>query len=595
MNEASNRELGPPWPHLRRLVQYARPHWKAMRVSFVVMALNAGCAGLFYGFTPRVIKHIRKDGDFHQLQIALWMLSAIALAKFVTDVANQYLSNRLSQRIVRDLRTDLFAHLHRLSVSFAEGRTTGELMSRLTFDVTNLQNVLVTQVLEGVRSVLMVVAGFAALTYLSWQLTLLALVGVPLFALVIGAASRRARAIAVEVQQQLGAASSHLQEGLSLMRVVQSFGMATREVQRFRAFNETIYKWMMSGIRIQATLTPFVELLGTVGFMTAMLVGGYFVIHGQMEPENMLAFLVTMPGVVSRCKVLSGLRLGCDQAAAAIERVFEILDAKPAVEDRPDARPLPPVRGEVTFDHVGFHYATGDEVLRDVSLTIAPGQVIALVGESGMGKTTITSLLLRLYDVTGGGIRIDGHDLREVTLDSLRRHLGIVPQETMLFSGSVRDNIAFAKPEATDEEIEAVARNANADEFIQALPQGYDTLVGERGAKLSGGQRQRLAIARALLRDPRILILDEATSSLDAASEALVQEALQRLMENRTTIVIAHRFSTIQHADRIVVLGSTTANGHRAGATIVEQGTYSELIALNGSFRKLHDLQTFEA
>jgi subfamily B ATP-binding cassette protein MsbA len=393
------------------------------------------------------------------------------------------------------------------------------------------------------------------------------------------------RQITRVMQARLADLNARLQERLSSVRVVQLFAMEEYEREQFSRVNRETMKANLAAARITSALYPGVEFVALFGMIVVVAIAGWQVISAQLGTAVFFMFLVVLQRAGSQLSRLGRIRVAIQQALGAGERVFELLETESEVVEAPNAEVLPPVRGEVTFEHVTLRYRGGEEALRDVSFTIRPGEVVALVGPSGAGKTSLANLILRFYDPTEGTIHIDGRDLRRVTLSSLRGQVGTVPQETLLFGGTVHDNIVYGRIQATRDEVIAAAAAANADEFIAALPAGYDTPVGERGVKLSGGQRQRIAIARALLRNPRILILDEATSSLDAESEALVQEALERLMEGRTTLVIAHRLSTIRHADRILVLSD---------GRIVEEGTHIDLIRRQGVYSRLYERQIRE-
>ena len=439
-----------------------------------------------------------------------------------------------------------------------------------------------TDLLEAARAPITILIAVVFMASLEWRLTIFALACVPGISLVIAHSGERLRRLTREVQRKLGGLNSYLQERLSGIETVQLFGMEEREVARFGGINEDNYQENMRVAKVVSVLMPLVELISAVGMVVLIYVAGYLTIRGHLSLATLIAFAYVGQRLGSKLALLGKIWLSGQQAAAAGDRIFEILDAQEEVPEAAGAEELPRVVGRIEFHAVDFRYREGEAVLRGVEVTIEPGQVVAVVGASGAGKTSLVNLIPRFYDPTGGRIEIDGVDIASVTLRSLRSRIGIVPQEPILFGGSVRENIAYGKPEAGREEVEAAARAANAHDFIEALPQGYETPVGERAGKLSGGQRQRIAIARALLLDPRILILDEATSALDAESEALVQDALARLMEGRTTLIIAHRLSTIQRADRILVL---------ADGRIAEDGKHEELLRRGGAYRRLYEAQ----
>ncbi len=525
------------------------------------------------GSTP---ERLRSLLVFAALTLAAW------LVKCVFSFGNRYLSQRFAQGLIRELRERLNDHLMKQSLAFHRSRATGDLLSRVSNDVMVLQRALSTDLVEAARSPLTIVIAVAVMASLEWRLTLFALACVPGVSLVIAHSGDRLRVLTREVQRRLGRLNAYVQERLVGIETVQIFGMEEKEAERFREINESNYRANMRVAQVISVLLPLVEVISAFGMLVLIYVAGYFTIKGPLTVATLIAFAYVGQRLGSKLGLLGKIWLSGQQAAAAGDRIFEVLDTREEVPEAPGARELPRVEGRIAFHHVEFRYGDGGAVLRDVEVRIEPGQVVALVGASGAGKTSLVNLIPRFYDPTAGRIEIDGVDIAEVTLRSLRAQIGIVPQEPILFSGSVRDNIAYGKPEAGLAEVEEAARAANAAEFIADLPEGFDTTVGERGAKLSGGQRQRIAIARAVLRDPRVLILDEATSALDAESEALVQDALERLMEGRTTLIIAHRLSTIQRADRILVL---------EGGLIVEDGTHAELFSEGGVYRRLYEAQ----
>jgi subfamily B ATP-binding cassette protein MsbA len=493
-----------------------------------------------------------------------------------------YLGQYVGGRALIDLRTQLFARLQGMSLAFHESQRVGDLMSRLTADVWLVQQMLTEDMTGYVQAPAMVLGMLGWMFLVNWRLTLLMLVFMPLTALAVSRLGRRMRRLTRAQQQRLGDLNARLQERLAAMRIIQSFAQEQFELDNFRRLNESTFAAAIRVARVNAFAPQVIQLLGGLAFLAVITSAGAFIIRGQLKLAGLMVYFVALQQVGVYAVKFGTLHLRVQQSLAALSRVMEIMVRSPDVTDKPDAAPLPPTEGRITFRNVSFRYAGSEEVLQDISLEIAPGEMVALVGPSGAGKTSLANLVMRFYDPIAGVVEIDGHDVRDVTLHSLRSQIGLVPQETVLFGGTVRDNIAYGKTTATDEEVIAAAKAANADEFITVLPRGYATEVGERAARLSGGQRQRIAVARALLKDPRILILDEATSSLDTESEALVQEALERLMVGRTTLVIAHRLSTIRKADRIVVL---------AEGRIVEQGRHGELVAGGGVYSRLYERQ----
>jgi subfamily B ATP-binding cassette protein MsbA len=513
---------------------------------------------------------------FGALLMAVYVVRAFLLFVYLR------LGQKVSQRVMHDLRGLLFARLLRLSLSFHEGRRTGELMSRTTADVSLTQNLVGLQMADAVASVTGIASGLGLMLLMSPALTLFALFVGPLTAFVITRAGTRMREITRAVQERQAELSARLQERLSSIKEVQSFVREDYEDRQFGDLNRRTLNANLRSARLGAMLYPGVELLSMTAMVVGIVLAGWLVLQHKMGSPLLLSIFIIGQRVGSYAAHIGRVNVAIQQGLAAAARVFEIVESEPHVREAPDAVSLPRVTGEVAFDRSCFAYGDGPQVLKDVSLTVRPGEVVALVGPSGAGKTSMANLIPRFYDPSEGRVLIDGRDLRHVTLASLRSQIGLVPQDTTLFSGTIEDNIRYGGLEATHEEIVAAARAANADQFIEALPGGYQTEIGERGVKLSGGQRQRISIARTILKDPRILILDEATSSLDTESESLVQEALDRLMTGRTTFIIAHRLSTVRRADRILVLSD---------GRIVQQGTHAELMAIPGLYRRLYERQ----
>jgi len=517
--------------------------------------------------------------------VALVMLGVFVL-QALFNFAQSYLLSYVGERVMADLRMRTFEHLQRMSLRFFNERQVGELTSRITNDVTTIQNVVTVNIASFLQNLITFVGALAFMFFLSTQLTFLTMTVVPAMLVAAIFFGRRIRGISTEVQDRLAIATAVVQETVAGIRVVQSFAREPYEIGRFRRAIEEAFRTSMRRTRVRATFLPVVSFLAFAAIVMVIWYGGQQVLAGQMSPGDLGSFLIYSGTIAASLGAFTGLYSQLQEALGATRRVFAILDTEPDIKDKPDAVPLPPVRGEIIFDHVHFEYEPDDDVenniLRDINLHVMPGEILALVGPSGAGKTTLVNMIPRFYDPTEGSITIDGWDLRDVKLHTLREQIGIVPQETLLFSGTIKDNIRYGKLDATDDQIIAASKAANAHQFIEQLPHGYDTLVGERGVKLSGGQRQRVAIARALLKNPRILILDEATSALDSESEALVQEALERLMVGRTTFVIAHRLSTVQIANRIAVMDR---------GQIVELGTHADLLAANGLYARLYALQ----
>ncbi len=503
--------------------------------------------------------------------------------KNVADYASSYLSVAVEQGAMRDLRRMVFAHLQRLSLGFVHGNRAGTLISRATNDVDALRDTLAASISNIIKDGLTLV-GYLAVTFsASWRLALISLLVGPPAGLALTAVGRKMRKRSGRTQERMAEITHVLQETITGARVVRAFGMERHEEARFDRANTGYFQAFVRLRRVSAALKPFSEyVIILVAVVIAWAGAREIFVHRTLPPERLFQFVAALLATISPIKSLSEVNSKVATGLGAADRVFGLLDTPPAIADRPGARPLAPLAEAIRYEDVSFAYDTGAPVLHDVSLAVRRGEVVALVGASGAGKSTTLDLLARFHDPTSGRITIDGVDLRDVTVASLRGQLGIVTQETILFHDTVRANIAYGRADADDAAIEAAARAAHAHDFVAKLPEGYATLIGDRGVRLSGGERQRLAIARALLRNPPVLLLDEATSSLDTESERLVQDALERLMRERTVLVIAHRLSTVQHADRICVF--------EAGR-IVQVGTHAELVAVEGPYQRLHALQ----
>ena len=565
-----------------RLLRYLRPYlWPWFAGAMVAMLLFSATTGVLPLVVERVFDDIFAAHKITALQLLPVAIVLIFLFRGITSFAQNYLMDLVGQRIICDLRDELNQHIQRLSLAFFNRTPTGDILSRVSNDVALVRNALTDAVASVMRDATSLIALIVVAFVKDPTLALIAFLVFPASVLPIVKLSQRLRRFSKRGQRTLGILTSLLQETVQGNRVVKAFGMEEYERERFQAENRRLYRLYMKASMIKALTTPALEVLAAFAIGGVVWYGGNSVIAGGRSQGSFLAFLTAMFLLYEPFKRLTKSNATIQQGVAGAERVFELLDTQPEVVDRPGARSLTAMRRGIVFEHVGFRYGA-EPVLKDIDLTIQAGEVVALVGMSGGGKSTLADLIPRFYDVTEGRITIDGVDVRDYTLRSLRAQLALVTQFTFLFNDTVRANIAYGDLGKSMDEVVSAAQAANAHEFITALPQGYDTPIGELGVTLSGGQRQRLAIARALLKDAPILILDEATSALDTESERLVQQAIERLMVNRTSLVIAHRLSTIRRADRIVVV---------VRGQIIEEGTHEELLALGAEYRKLYDLQ----
>jgi subfamily B ATP-binding cassette protein MsbA len=573
---------------LRRLLNYSRPYRGRFMLALIAMLVYAGAqAGVGYLIAP-IINRVLPSADGTSFRF--WALAIIGayLAKGLGSYFSTYLMTDIGQRVVRDIRHQLFRHILDQSAAFFSRRTTGQLMSRITNDVGQVQQVVSETVGDLLREGLTVI-GFAALMFwYDWKLALVAFTGAPLVVYPLIRLGQRVRRSTRRSQEQLEHLSHLTAEAFAGHRIVKAFGGERHEAERFAAASERLYRTNLKITSTVSLLPPMMEFLGGVAIVALLWYGRRRIGAGAIDQGSFLAFIFAAFMMYTPIKRLSRVNANVQQAMAAATRIFEMLDTHSEVVERPGAQPLAAVMRGIEFKDVSFAYddGAGKAVLKNVSFGARAGQVIALVGLSGAGKTTLVNLLPRFYDVTGGSIQIDGVDIRDVTLKSLRHQIGIVTQETVLFDDTIANNISYGVQGSTPQAIEEAARAAHAHDFIQTLPAKYETRIGERGQRLSGGQRQRLAIARALLKNSPILILDEATSSLDAESELLVQDALANLMRNRTAFVIAHRLSTVRRADAIVALER---------GRVAEIGRHEDLLAKPaGVYAKLYALQLFD-
>ncbi|SFE64289.1 lipid A export permease/ATP-binding protein MsbA [Succiniclasticum ruminis] len=566
----------------KRILSYIKPYLHILSIALLCTML-AAAGNLYLPWIFRdMIDKVLNAKDYYMLNVISASIVVIFLLRGIFLYGQNYLMSYVGQHVIIDIRSEVFRKLQRLSMSFYDKNKTGTIMSYVTNDVNALQGAMVDNTIELVTEGIILIGSVCAMVYLDWKLTLFTILTFPVVLYFMNYFGKKIRRSGGQIQEATADITSVLQESVSSARVVKSFVREQYEIERFERENEANLKANLKNAKYMATLTPTIEFVAALGVTLILWYGGNNVIAGETTAGSLVAFLAYAVNISNPIKRITRVSGNIQRALAAAQRVFDVLDLREEVQDLPDAKALPAVTGNVSFEHVTFSYNAGDEILHDLSFTAKPGQAIGLVGPSGAGKSTVASLLPRFYDCDAGTIRIDGTDIRHVTLDSLRNQVGIVPQETILFNGSVYDNILYGRLDATKEEIEEAAKAANAHDFIMELPDGYNTMLGDRGVNISGGQRQRIAIARAILKDPRILVLDEATSALDTESERVVQEALNRLMVGRTSIIIAHRLSTIKNADRILVLDK---------GKLAEDGTHEELMAKNGLYAHLYQIQ----
>ena len=564
------------------LLKYILPYKRRLFEAIVCIIIAAGANLYLPWIIKDMIDKVLAEKDMLMLNVIAAGIVITFLIRGIFYYGQSYLVSFVGERVIIDVREILFKKFQRLPLSYFDRHQTGEIMSYITNDVAALQNALVDRLIELVTESSIFVGSLVMMFLLDWQLSLLTLITVPLVGEAMKIFGRKMKSSGSVIQERLADITALMQESISAVRVVKSFVREDFEIQRFTRENDLNFRAQMKSVQIQSLLTPTVEFLAALAVTVIVWFGGYEVVNGNITAGALVAFLTYAVNLANPVKRISRVYGTIQKAMAGAERVFGIMDMPEAIADKPEAKAMPAVKGYVEFDDVTFGYKDDIPALEHISFKAEPGQMIAFVEPSGAGKSTIANLIPRFYDVNGGAIRIDGQDVRDVTMSSLREQIGIVPQETMLFSTTVRENIRYGRLDATDDDIVQAAKDANAHEFIMQLPEGYDTKIGERGLNLSGGQRQRIAIARAILKNPQLLILDEATSARDTESEKIVQAALDRLMVGRTSFVIAHRLSTIFNADQIYVI----EKGH-----IREHGTHEELLALGGLYSSLYNIQ----
>ena len=565
-----------------RALKYIKPYWKRGLAAGICTIIAAGGTAYLPFVIKDMVDQVLSEKNTTMLNWIVLSIIVVFVIRGIAYYGQSYLMNYVGQRVIIDIRKAVFEKLQRLSMSFYDKHKTGTIMSYVTNDVSALQSAMVDNVVEMITETVILVASIVMMIYLDWKLFLVTFATFPVVLFFIDSFGKRIRKSGSRIQEAAADITSVLQEVASSPRVIKSFVREGYEVDRFDKENMNNFRANMKYAQLSSTLTPTIEFVAAVGVSIILWYGGNSVINGSITAGSLVAFLTYAVNISNPIKRLSRVIGNIQKALAAAQRVFDVLDLPEDIKNAPDAKALPPVKGDVRFKDVCFAYNESEEVLSHVSFEVKPGEMIAFVGPSGAGKSTVASLLPRFYDATNGSITIDGQDIRKVTLDSLREQVGIVPQETVLFNGSVYDNILYGRLDATREEVEAAAKAANAHDFIMQLPDGYETMLGDRGMNISGGQRQRISIARAILKNPQILILDEATSALDTESECVVQEALDRLMVGRTSFVIAHRLSTIKNADKIMVLEK---------GQLIEQGNHDELMAMDGLYAHLYKIQ----
>ncbi|MDD2523873.1 MAG: ABC transporter ATP-binding protein [Endomicrobiia bacterium] len=566
----------------KRLLNYIKPYKARFILAMVCMGIFSALTGATMWLVKNLFDKIFIAKDMKMLTLVALLIPIFFALKGIVDYGRSYLLNYIAQNVVKTIRNELYEKLISLSHNFYVKNSSSRIMSRITNDINALQGALLRVPPSVFRDGLTVIVMIGVLFYLHWKFAFITVVVMPLVSLPLILFARKMRKASKEGQVQMAEIYSSLQEMLSGFSVIKAFCQENHEKDRFKGNNEKYYGIQQRLVRVDARSSPIMEALGACGVAIVLWFGGKDVVNGVWTSGAFVAFLGAVFSMYQPLKNFAQVNSTIQQAVTASERIFEILDEEPTIVDSSNAIEMPKFSKDIVYKNVSFDYGVGKQILNNINVTIPIGKTVAFVGSSGSGKTTIANLLLRFYDVKSGEILIDGKNIQDFEIKSLRSQIGVVSQDVMLFNDTIKYNIAYAKLDATDQEIEAVAKAANAYNFISKMPEKYDTLVGERGMKVSGGEKQRIAIARAMLKNPPILILDEATSALDSESEKLVQEAIENLMKNRTVVLIAHRLATVKNADKIIVIDK---------GNIAEEGTHQELLAKNNIYAKLYNMQ----
>jgi subfamily B ATP-binding cassette protein MsbA len=568
---------------VRALIVYLKPYKSRLVQAAISMIVLAGIKNAVIYISGPVIQGVFINKDMHMLHLIVLGLPALLILRMLVEYSNGYLMSWVGQKAVQDIRGDLFDHIHRLSLEFYWRKRSSDVMSRVINDLNNVQSTVQFIPLYGIRDVLTVVACVSLLFYINWKLALISLIVLPLIAAILGVLGRKMRKASAESNVIVGEISHKFQESLQGITVVKAFNYEDQAIAKFKVSNDAYFSKMMRYLRATAMSGPIMEFTSGIVMIGIVYMSGKAIFNGTMTTAHFFSFLMAYVTAYVPLKNIANMNSKLQQGMAAWERIYQILEEKPAVIVKASTKNIDKLEGKIEFKNVNYKYPSRDtQVLKDLSFTINPGEVAAFVGPSGSGKTTIVHMLLRFFDPVSGRIEADGHDLLDLDTTDLRRHMGLVTQDTILFDDTVYKNITIGLPGATMAEVVDAAKAADAHAFIEAMPQGYDTVLGERGVKLSGGQRQRLAIARAIIKKPKILLLDEATSNLDTASEQAVQGAIERILGGRTVVMVAHRLSTVKNADKIFVLKR---------GELAETGTHEQLLAKGGIYKGLYEAQ----